>query len=76
MCSSDLSYGLGTIFMPASDANRFPDLRAVPLQPEIVWPIFLATGGQAQIAPASAKLAELLLASAPQPGRRSKGKSP
>jgi hypothetical protein len=60
--------------MPASDAARFPDLRAVPLQPEIVWPIFLATGGQRQIAPAAAKLAEMLLASAPRPRRRPKGK--
>ena len=55
---------LGTIFMPASDAGRFPDLRAVPLKPAIEWPIYLATAEQGQIAPASAKLVELLLASA------------
>jgi DNA-binding transcriptional LysR family regulator len=59
-------HGLGTVFMPASDASRFPDLRAVPLQPAIEWQIFLAMAGDAQIAPASAKLAELLLASAGQ----------
>lgn len=76
MASSLVHHGLGTIFMPASDASRFPDLRAVPLQPEIVWPVYLAMGGQGQIAPAAAKLAELLLASAPRPRRRSKGKKP
>jgi DNA-binding transcriptional LysR family regulator len=64
--ASLVQHGLGTIFMPASDASRFPDLRAVPLQPAIVWRIFLAMAGDAQIAPASAKLAELLLASAGQ----------
>lgn len=74
MASSLVQHGLGTIFMPASDARRFPDLRAVPLRPEIVWPIFLAMGGQTQVAPAAAKLAELLLASAPPPRRRSKAK--
>jgi DNA-binding transcriptional LysR family regulator len=57
-------HGLGTILMPASEASRFPDLRAMPLRPALVWPIFLASAGQAQIGPASAKLAELLLASA------------
>ena len=57
-------HGLGTIFMPASEASRFPDLRAMAVQPAPVWTIFLAWAGQAQIGPASAKLAELLLASA------------
>jgi DNA-binding transcriptional LysR family regulator len=57
-------HGLGTIFIPASEASRFPDLRAMPLRPALVWPIFLASAGQGQIGPASAKLAELLLASA------------
>jgi hypothetical protein len=57
-------HGLGTIFMPASEAGRFPDLRAMPLRPALVWPIFPASAGQAQIGPASAKLADLLLASA------------
>jgi DNA-binding transcriptional LysR family regulator len=57
-------HGLGTIFMPASEASRFPDLRAVALRPAPVWRIYLASAGQPQIGPASAKLAELLLASA------------
>jgi DNA-binding transcriptional LysR family regulator len=54
--------GLGTIFMPASDAARFPDLRAVAVRPALTWTIYLASARQ--IGPASAKLAELLLASA------------
>ena len=57
-------HGLGTIFMPASEAVRYPDLRAVALRPALVWTIFLASARQAQVGPASAKLAELLLASA------------
>jgi DNA-binding transcriptional LysR family regulator len=57
-------HGLGTIFMPISEAGRFPDLRAMPLRPALIWKIFLASPGQAKIAPASAKLADLPLASA------------
>ena len=57
-------HGLGTMFMPASDASRFPDLRAVPPQPAIEWRIFLATPEQAQMSPAGAKLAELLASAA------------
>jgi DNA-binding transcriptional LysR family regulator len=57
-------HGLGTIFMPASEAGRFPDLRAVALRPALILKIFLASPGPAQIAPAGAKLADLLLASA------------
>jgi DNA-binding transcriptional LysR family regulator len=54
-------HGLGTIFMPAGEAARFPDLRAVTLGQPVMWTIYLASAGQANIAPASAKLAELLL---------------
>jgi DNA-binding transcriptional LysR family regulator len=57
-------HGLGTIFMPASDAGRFPDLRALAVRPAMVWTIYLASARQGQIGPASAKLAELMLASA------------
>jgi DNA-binding transcriptional LysR family regulator len=57
-------HGLGTIFMPASETSRFPDLRAVAVRPALEWTIFLASADKAQIGPASAKLAELLLASA------------
>jgi DNA-binding transcriptional LysR family regulator len=59
-------HGLGSIFMPASDASRFPDLRAVPLRPAIEWRIFLATAEQAKMAPAAARLAQMLIGAAPE----------
>jgi DNA-binding transcriptional LysR family regulator len=55
-------HGLGSIFMPASEASRVPDLRAIDVQPAILWTIYLASAEQ--IGPASAKLAEMLLESA------------
>lgn len=61
-------HGLGSMFMPASDANRFPDLRALSLRPVMQWKIYLAT--QAHMVPAAAKLAELLLASADAASKR------
>lgn len=56
--------GLGSIFMPASEAGAFPDLRAVSVRPAPTWQIFLAWAAQGQRGPASAKLAELIMASA------------
>jgi DNA-binding transcriptional LysR family regulator len=61
-------YGLGTIFMPASEAAHFPDLRAVEVRPAVMWKIYLASAEQSQLGPATAKLAELLLTLADQPG--------
>ena len=55
--------GLGSAFMPNSDAQRFPDLRAVAVQPAPMRSVLLAHAAQAQIRPATAKLAELILAS-------------
>lgn len=55
--------GLGSVFMPASAAGAFPDLHAVPMRPAPVWQIFLAWAAHGQRSPASAKLAELILAS-------------
>jgi DNA-binding transcriptional LysR family regulator len=57
-------HGLGSIFMPASDARRFPDLRAVDVRPVMMWTIYLASAERARVGPATAKLAELLLAAA------------
>jgi DNA-binding transcriptional LysR family regulator len=57
-------HGLGTIFMPASEAGHFPDLRAVAVRPALTWTIYLASAGHAAVGPASAKLAELLLGEA------------
>jgi DNA-binding transcriptional LysR family regulator len=55
-------HGLGSIFMPASEASRVPDLRAVNVRPVVMWRIYLASAEQ--LGPASARLAEMLLASA------------
>ena len=44
-----------------------PDLRAVEVRPTVDWTIYLASAEQSVISPASAKLAELLLASAGGP---------
>jgi DNA-binding transcriptional LysR family regulator len=57
-----VKHGLGTIFMPVSEAARFPDLRAVDVRPAVVWTIYLASAEPARLAPASARLAELFLA--------------
>jgi DNA-binding transcriptional LysR family regulator len=54
--------GLGTIFMPASETRRFPDLRAVTVRPALGWTIYLASAGDRDIGPASTKLAEMLFA--------------
>jgi DNA-binding transcriptional LysR family regulator len=59
-----VEHGLGTIFMPVGEAARFPDLRAVDVRPAVVWTIYLASAEPTRLAPASARLAELLLASA------------
>ncbi|WP_458319274.1 LysR substrate-binding domain-containing protein [Mycolicibacterium brisbanense] len=54
-------HGLGTIFMPASEAARFPDLRTVHVLPAVMWKIYLASAEQSKLGPATAKLAEMLL---------------
>lgn len=54
-------HGLGTIFMPASEAAPFPDLRAVDVWPTVMWKIYLASAEQSKLGPATAKLAEMLL---------------
>lgn len=57
-----IRHGLGSMFMPTSESQRFPDLTAVPVRPTPTWPIYLARAERAQ-RPASAKLAERILAS-------------
>ena len=59
-------HGLGSIFMPASEASRAPDLRAVNVRPAVLWEIYLASAQQ--LSPASARLAEMLLGSAATTG--------
>lgn len=62
--ASLVHHGLGTIFMPASEAAQFPHLRALAVRPAIIWKIYLASAEQSQLGPASAQLAEHLVASA------------
>ncbi|OKH86167.1 LysR family transcriptional regulator [Mycobacterium sp. ST-F2] len=61
-------HGLGTIIMPGSEALLFPDLRAIEIRPAILWKIYLASAEPPHTRPASAKLAEMLLAEAVQSG--------
>jgi DNA-binding transcriptional LysR family regulator len=65
-----VQHGIGTIFMPASEAARFTTLRAVSVRPAVLWKIYLASAEPAQMGPASTKLAERLLSAArlPDPG--------
>ncbi|SHV24260.1 Putative transcriptional regulator, LysR family [Mycobacteroides abscessus subsp. abscessus] len=64
IAASLVHHGLGTIFMPASEAAQFPHLRALAVRPAIIWKIYLASAEQSQLGPASAQLAEHLVASA------------
>jgi DNA-binding transcriptional LysR family regulator len=57
--------GLGSIFMPASEAERFGDLRAITVRPVVMWRILLASAPQ--LGPASAKLAEMLVEAVSEP---------
>jgi DNA-binding transcriptional LysR family regulator len=56
--------GLGTSFMPASEARRFGDLWAVALRDPAVWQVYLAAPPAQRMTPAAARLAETLLAAA------------
>ena len=58
--------GLGTTFMPESDVGRFPDLRAIRVQPAVRWPIYLASLEHNRMGPISARLAESIIAVAQQ----------
>ncbi len=57
--------GLGTTFMPASEAERFGDLRAVHLVEPVLWQVHLATPATERLTPAAARLAEALRKAAP-----------
>jgi DNA-binding transcriptional LysR family regulator len=53
--------GLGTAFMPHSEARRFSDLTAVTLQEAVVWQVYLASPPAHRMTPATAQLADTLL---------------
>ncbi|MDP7723157.1 LysR family transcriptional regulator [Mycobacterium sp. TY814] len=59
--------GLGTTFMPESEARRFPALRSVELSAPVVWQVYLASPPAGQLTPATARLASVLLEAAPHP---------
>lgn len=56
--------GLGTAFMPASEAARISDLRAVKLVERVPWQVYLASPAVDRLTPAAARLADVLLAAA------------
>ncbi|MBJ7466360.1 MAG: LysR family transcriptional regulator [Mycolicibacterium sp.] len=63
--------GLGTTFMPASEAERFADLRSYPLAQQVTWQVYLASPPAARMTPAGTRLADTLLAAAAAtPARR------
>jgi DNA-binding transcriptional LysR family regulator len=53
--------GLGTAFMPASEARQFSDLHPVALTEHLHWRVYLASPPADRMTPATAALAELLL---------------
>ncbi|MHA3024170.1 LysR family transcriptional regulator [Mycobacterium sp. BMJ-28] len=59
-----VSNGLGTTFMPRSEARRFPALRAVELVNPVLWQVYLASPPVDQMTPATARLADTVLAAA------------
>ena len=53
--------GLGTTFMPKSEARRFGDLRSVELANPVSWQVYLASPPSDELTPAAARLADALL---------------
>ena len=53
--------GLGTAFMPVSEARRFSDLRPVELADHVLWQVYLASPPVHSLTPATARLADALL---------------
>lgn len=59
--------GLGTAFMPRSEAARCPDLRAIALKMPVVWQVYLASPPAARMTPAASRLADVIRAEATRP---------
>jgi DNA-binding transcriptional LysR family regulator len=59
--------GLGTAFMPASEAGRFRELRSVELAEPVVWQVYLASPPLDRLTPATTRLADALLDAAARP---------
>jgi DNA-binding transcriptional LysR family regulator len=60
--------GLGTAFMPASEARRFGGLHVVALHEPMPWQVYLASPPANRMTPATTRLAETLLAEAERAG--------
>ncbi|MGB3351899.1 MAG: LysR family transcriptional regulator [Mycobacterium sp.] len=56
--------GLGTAFMPASEARGFSDLRSVHLTDHVLWQVYLASLPVDRLTPATVRLADALLGAA------------
>lgn len=56
--------GLGTAFMPRSEARRYDHLAAVPLRQSVRWQVYLAAPPTDRMTPATARLAETLVGAA------------
>jgi DNA-binding transcriptional LysR family regulator len=53
--------GLGTAFMPTSEAGRLSDLRSVELMDRVLWQVYLASPPADRLTPATTRLADVLL---------------
>ncbi|GAY19258.1 LysR substrate-binding domain-containing protein [Mycobacterium sp. shizuoka-1] len=53
--------GLGIAFVPASEARRLGDLRAIELADRVLWQVYLAALPVDRLTPAAARLADALL---------------
>jgi DNA-binding transcriptional LysR family regulator len=56
-----IRHRLATTILPTSVANRFPDLRTVPLHPSITWTLSIAYAASKQASPAINALIDTLI---------------
>lgn len=61
--------GLGTAFMPASEAGHYADLRSVELVDQVLWQVYLAALPTDRLTPATTRLADALQSAADDPRR-------
>jgi hypothetical protein len=51
---------LGTTLVPATEAVRFSDLRAIPLTPAVIWNVLVATPPPERLSAAARAMAQAL----------------
>jgi DNA-binding transcriptional LysR family regulator len=56
-----IRHRLATAILPTSAANRFPDLRAIPLHPSITWTLSIAYAASQHASPAMTALIDTLV---------------